>query len=89
MVMPEQIDERDVRLSPRSGGGSRILQQDLARADGLEYQTAATGGSLMESNAISAVLKPRCLGFVRIPEPNLTSYSSDHGCMKNTVIKRV
>lgn len=48
MVMPEQIDERDVRLSPRSGGGSWILQQDLARADSLEYQTAATGGSLIE-----------------------------------------
>lgn len=24
MEMPEQIDERDVRLSPRSGGGSWI-----------------------------------------------------------------
>lgn len=43
MVMPEQIDERDVRLSPCSGGGSWILQQDLARSDSLEYQTAATG----------------------------------------------
>lgn len=33
MVMPEQIDERDVRLSPRSSGGSWIPQQDLDSLD--------------------------------------------------------
>lgn len=86
MVMPEQIDERDVCFEPPLRW--RVL--DPTAGPGQVWQSGIPNSNyrrwLLDWNAISAVLKLRCLGFVRIPEPNLTLYSSDRDWFRECTV---